>query len=214
MGCGRTGLEEDFPGHGSPQPPDASPDASPDSLGGGAPDAGAPSHPLGDAEAGVENGSNDAFEAGAIPQLADCLGSPYAMHVVTSGRYGHVPDGTYAVSGSQATWSGRVSDESVLQLFIETNSDEWEFGAATDFIHGQFLASGTYPSGDRTSPFTYAQVKIKGISCDVVPKGSFTLVDYESVASGAQQATLTRLLAYFELTCDTGTLRGCVRYEP
>lgn len=210
-GCGRTGLDADFTGQGPPHWPDATPDSS---AGYDPPDGGGTSHPIDDAEAGTTTGEGDTTEAGSIPQLADCLHSPYAIHVVTSEGYGHIADGVYELSGNEATWSGRVSDDSVLQLFIEADSDEWEFGAATDFVHGQFLASGTYPSGDRSSPFTYAQVKVKGTSCGVIPKGSFTLVDYESLSSGGTQATLTRLLAYFELKCDTGTMRGCVRYEP
>ena len=150
------------------------------------------------------------LDAAAIPEIANCLASPYEMHVTASGGYGGL-DGAYGVDGTRGTWSSRILSSSFLQLDIAVDQG-WGLVLASDYVNGHYLEAGTYVArtGFETR-FPYAQVEVNGKACSDIPVGSFTLVDLGS--TGGDQAAATYLLAWFDLQCgDAGRLRGCVRY--
>ena len=136
-----------------------------------------------------------------IPELADCLPSPYELHVHTTGG-SMFPAGVFGIDGTKGNWSGRVTAQVITQLDIAPG---WLF-TWNDLDGG--LKVGTYVIGERSPR---VGVAFDGKGCGGKPGDTFTVVDYAS--TGGDQASLTRLVAWFDLTCDSvGNVRGCVRY--
>jgi hypothetical protein len=189
-------------GGGSATPSDA---ASKASSGDGAPsgdDAGRTED--------AENGS-PSFDAAGIDasEAVPCLLGGDVFSVDGEGGYPGI-SGSSTIAGSQGTWGGRLTSEIELQLTVET-STPWVFAAGLSPTSAVPLVPGTYVStGDGHGVF--AQVQAAGGGCGAVPTGSFTIAEIES--TGGDEATLTRLLAWFDLTCPLGgTVRGCVSYQ-
>jgi hypothetical protein len=167
------------------------------------PDAGVPSRDAG-------RDAPEAFDAAGIDasQAMPCLAGDDVFYVVGDGGYPGI-SGTMSVDGSVGTWSGSDDGEMVLQLSVQEHGS-WAFAAGGDVIKGIPLAVGSYVStGDDHS--IYAQVEAASGGCPAVPTGSFTIAELAS--SGGDQASLTRLLAWFDLACPAGgTVKGCVSY--
>ena len=137
----------------------------------------------------------------SFPELADCLPSAYELPATTTG--GSVfPAGVFGIDGTKGNWSGMVTTQTIMQLDIAPG---WTF---TWNDHDSFLKPGTYVVGARDPG---VGVSVDGRGCGGQPGDTFTVVAYAS--SGGDQASLTRLAAFFDLTCErSGRLRGCVRY--
>jgi hypothetical protein len=146
-------------------------------------------------------GPRPAIDLASFPELADCLPSAYELHVRTTG--GSVfPAGAFGIDGTKGNWSGRVRSQSIMQLDIATG---WRFVWVDP---DSFLNAGTYVVGER---YPQVSVEFDGKGCGGAPGDTFTVVEYAS--TGSDQASLTRLVAWFDLTCDrVGSVRGCVRY--
>jgi len=141
----------------------------------------------------------------SIPQMAACLASPYEIQVVAN-DYGGL-NGPYGVDGTQGTWSGRLTSEAIMQLDVAAGAG-WSLAAASDL--SQALKPGTYSVPGPDGRFPYASLKVDGGGCQGSPSGTFTIVDIGS--TGSDQASLTRLAAWFDFSCGGGRLTGCVRY--
>jgi len=151
------------------------------------------------------------FDAAGIDasEAIPCLLGGDVFFVDGEGGYPGI-SGSSTIAGSQGTWGGTFTSEIAVQLTVET-STPWVFSAGLGPTSAVPLAPGTYvSSGDDHEIF--AQVQAAGGGCVDVPTGSFTIAEIES--TGGDEATLTRLLAWFDLTCqEGGTVRGCVSYQ-
>jgi hypothetical protein len=157
-----------------------------------------------------ESDASDGFDAAGLDaaQAAPCLAGGDVFYVEGSGGYPGI-DGGMSVDGSVGTWSGRVVSETFLQLDVHGHGD-WVFAAGGDVQKGIPIGPGSFVStGDDHGIF--AQVGVDGTGCSAVPTGPFTIADFAT--TGGDQASLTRLLAWFALECPgAGTVRGCVSY--
>lgn len=140
----------------------------------------------------------------SIPQMAACLASPYEIQVVANNYAGL--NGPYGVDGTQGTWRGRY-DGPYMQLDVAFGAG-WALSAGTDV--NQTLKPGTYALPGPAGRDPFASLKIDGGGCQGLPSGTLTILDI--AASGASQAAITKLAAWFDLTCGAGRLTGCVRY--
>lgn len=148
-------------------------------------------------------GAGDAVAA--VPELADCLPSPYEIHVVATDYNGTT--GAFGLRGSQADWFTRNDQDVYVEIFM---GPRWGFSMISDFVEGQTLSPGTYPSTDQSGA-SFVQIEFEGVSCpDTGPRGNFTIVDY--AARGSAPALFPRMLVWFDLRCGEGRLTGCVRY--
>jgi hypothetical protein len=139
----------------------------------------------------------------AVPELADCLPSPYELHVVATDYNGTT--GAFSVSGSKAAWPARTVQDVTVDLLM---GPRWIFAMGSDFLHDKTLRPGTYRSVPRPGE-GFVQVMFEGVLCPgTVPTGTFTIVDY---AIG-DPAFFPKMLVWFDLRCGEGKLRGCVRY--
>ncbi len=139
----------------------------------------------------------------AVPELADCLASPYEIHVVATDFNGTT--GAFGTSGSKAAWR-TIALDGYLEIFADPR---WDFAMKAASDKSGFVP-GTYPSVSASSA-SYAQIEFAGVSCHgSVPTGTFTIVDY--AATGTTPGPYPRVLVWFDLGCDEGRLTGCVRY--
>ncbi len=200
--CGRTVFVEEPGDAGHEVDDDAAVRAPPDAS---IVDAGAP----GDAGSSSDATEDAAeFDAAGIPQLANCLASPYEFQVIAADYAGL--NGTFGVDGSQGTWSGMAEGDAVLQLDVAVD-EGWAIDVYSDYADGQFLEAGTYTSGAPGAMYPLVQVEVDGMGCDGIPNGTITLVDFAT--TGGDQASLTRFVGWFDLACnDAGSMTGCVRY--
>ena len=200
------------------------PDSGPTEAGGGvtgptptpAADAGS-APPL----AADDAGSNDAatvLDAGAAvdaagdPAIAQCLVAPNGIYVVATGGYAGLAGASQTV-GAEGTWIAPVS--SVANVQINGPDGGWAFVVTAGVTSppytlapGEFFGSGP----GLTAGGAYAQVLADGVSCDVIPTGTFDIVDVAFDGTGTSPP-LRRLLASFDLACgDAGRLVGCARY--
>ena len=196
---------------------DASLDASVEASVGGdaAPfaDVGAPNRDGG--SQGSRDGSLTNIDAGGasdaaldVAELAPCQPGGYVFYVDGENGYSGI-SGPMKITDADGTWSAELVSGSVMILKV-AGIAAWGLTASSDFTHGSYIAPGTYPStGSNTG--SWMQVQADGGGCNGLPTGAFTIVDVQS--TGGDQATVTKLAMWFELTCnDAGALRGCVRY--
>lgn len=163
-----------------------------------------------DTGADGQDGQDGVDAAATIPELADCLGSPYEMHVVAT-TYAAL-DGVFHASGARGTWSLSPQTAALMQLDIrELPVGPWLFAAATDIGAGHLVSPGTYVSGAPGTRFPYAQLEVEGKGCGGIPTGTFTIVEL-GITGGLGSGG--HLLAWFDLTCGAQghRARGCVRY--
>jgi hypothetical protein len=141
-------------------------------------------------------------------EIAPCLAGGYVFYADGESGYPGV-NGPQIVTGASGTWSAGLTSGVLLQVQILGAPGKW---ALTAYAPAGFRL-GTYqtqPAGGNTGgPWIQISANVGG--CTNPPTGSFTVV--ELVAGASDQASVTRLLLSFDLTCGgRGTLRGCVSF--
>jgi hypothetical protein len=159
----------------------------------------------------------DAFDAANAPGLdaaiaTPCLGGGNVFYA--DGQEYPGVSGVVTIDGSQGTWSGTFTSETVLQLnVVQPDGGTWMFSASSDLTKGLALTPGTYTSGS-DGRFPYAAVGgPETVGCQAEPTGMFTIADL--TWTGGDEGAPTTVLAWFELTCPLGgaTVVGCVSYQ-
>jgi hypothetical protein len=161
----------------------------------------------GDAGNVIESGIDDTGVDASL--AAPCLAGGNIFVVDGDGIPG--VQGLETISGSEGTWSTRVTSELSLQLNVAPpDGGTWVFAVIFPATGGIPLRAGTYASMAGVESI-YAGVETSTGGCHAVSTGPFTIAEIEY--PDEDQSTLTSLLAWFDLSCPQGgTLRGCVSY--
>jgi hypothetical protein len=144
----------------------------------------------------------------SVPALAACVGGSYVFAVDASQWFPTV-SGPQSVTGATGSWSASILSGSFLEVVVD-GATTWSLQATSNSVVGQWIGLGTYSIDGSNLP--RLGISIADSSCvQGSPSGTFTIVEY--AASPGDQATVSRLLLWFDLSCPgQGELTGCVSY--
>ncbi len=162
-----------------------------------------------DAFLGSDGDAGPVFDAPSdVAELQPCLGGSYVFYVDGVNYPGIV--GPMSVTGADGTWSAQIFGGTDIVVFVTSAVTHWELNAMSGPSAPGGLMPGTYQiTTARDGP--QLGVLVDGGACPSPPTGTFTIGELAPL--GADQGFATKLLLWFELTCNgQGSLRGCVAY--
>jgi hypothetical protein len=138
-----------------------------------------------------------------------CASGPTVLYVDSTGDAGGPWPVT--VSDNQALWSGPVASGAYLALHVLPvgwSGEPWVL--VLDGVPDTALAPGHYFLPPPASGGLQMLFQVAGAICEM-PPGSLDVYAFED--TGGDQATLTTLLATFDVACGGANYVGCINYS-